>query len=254
MCVHFTTGECHHGNKCSFAHSKAELRQAPETKVYDPKKTKTKTIKQCRYGNDCTNESCYFAHEFDYEYDETEETVTGSATESTSAVAASTGPSKAKAAYVTPTASPAGTPWKVVTAEAEKPNHTTTRSNSISDLPFLVSRISKMGFNWTDEVISWAVFKVASMKNLAAGGAIIDSEVIDFLHANPGKGRKKVVSKEVDTSGAPSKKECIICLDDEREVVLVPCGHATLCWDCSEGLRECPTCRCEVESAIRFFL
>lgn len=161
---------------------------------------------------------------------------------------------KPKSAYATPATSPAGTPWKVHAPEAEKQNPATTRSTMISDLPGLVARLSKMGFNWSDEAITWAVFKVAVSKNLGPGGAIMDSEVADLLHAHPYKGRKKL-ARDVETSSGPSNKECTICLDEDREVVLVPCGH-TFCYDCGEGLRsigQCPTCRTSIETVIRFF-
>lgn len=255
MCVHFPKGSCLHGDKCSFAHSKAELRAKP-----------------CRFGSRCKNDSCNYSHDFEegYYYDEDEEEEVVAAPVKTKTVvnssvahppaAATAATTKAQSAkgtpYVTPGPSPAGTPWKLHNPEPEKPKPAAIRSTQISDLPDLVSRISQLGHNWTDEVIAWAVFRVATMKNLGPGGSIMDSEVIDLLHANPGKGRRKNLVREVETVGSPSNKECIICLEEEREVVLVPCGHATFCFDCGEGIqrtRECPTCRCEVTSVMRFF-
>jgi hypothetical protein len=45
------------------------------------------------------------------------------------------------------------------------------------------------------------------------------------------------------TSGPPGDPpECLICMDREPSVVLVPCGH-TFCAPCVEGLGRCPSCR-----------
>jgi hypothetical protein len=56
-----------------------------------------------------------------------------------------------------------------------------------------------------------------------------------------------------DASEPPSKRqrcecECVVCLDAEPAVVLVPCGHLCLCQSCADLLRapQCPICRAAV--------
>jgi 2'-5' RNA ligase len=36
---------------------------------------------------------------------------------------------------------------------------------------------------------------------------------------------------------------CVVCLDNERDVVINPCGHLCLCAECGGYLDECPICR-----------
>jgi len=47
---------------------------------------------------------------------------------------------------------------------------------------------------------------------------------------------------------------CVICMDHDREVVIVPCGHYCMCRGCSDYLtstsRKCPLCRGSVTMAV----
>jgi len=59
-----------------------------------------------------------------------------------------------------------------------------------------------------------------------------------------------------DATEPPSKRqrcecECVVCLDAEPAVVLVPCGHLCLCQSCADLLRapQCPICRAAVQHA-----
>uniref|UniRef100_A0A6B2LUE2 RING-type domain-containing protein n=1 Tax=Arcella intermedia TaxID=1963864 RepID=A0A6B2LUE2_9EUKA len=36
---------------------------------------------------------------------------------------------------------------------------------------------------------------------------------------------------------------CVVCLEREKNTVLLPCSHFLSCSLCSEGLKECPVCR-----------
>jgi hypothetical protein len=49
---------------------------------------------------------------------------------------------------------------------------------------------------------------------------------------------------------------CVICMDNEREIALTPCGHRCLCPGCAERLEKprCPICQAEVVSKIKIFL
>lgn len=52
----------------------------------------------------------------------------------------------------------------------------------------------------------------------------------------------------------PELQECVICMDDKDKVVgfiiNVPCGHACVCKNCSDKLRECPMCRAPISQKI----
>ena len=48
--------------------------------------------------------------------------------------------------------------------------------------------------------------------------------------------------------------QCIVCVEQQVEIALLPCGHAQLCHVCSAQLRRCPTCRKVVALQVRIFL
>ena len=42
---------------------------------------------------------------------------------------------------------------------------------------------------------------------------------------------------------ATEERLCAVCLENERSVVLEPCGHLCLCKECSSRIDKCPFCR-----------
>jgi hypothetical protein len=71
----------------------------------------------------------------------------------------------------------------------------------------------------------------------------------------PSKKKRKVqveqpVCKPVRVFENEEEPNCVICLDNVKEIILVPCGHYCLCKSCftklsevSYGSRKCPMCR-----------
>ncbi len=51
-------------------------------------------------------------------------------------------------------------------------------------------------------------------------------------------------------SNSDSLMECIICCDQERSVVFIPCGHLIVCGRCCAQLNSCPTCRSCIENVV----
>ncbi|GBE62202.1 E3 ubiquitin [Babesia ovata] len=49
-------------------------------------------------------------------------------------------------------------------------------------------------------------------------------------------------------------KDCLICLCTRMDTVLMPCGHASFCYNCLQSLRteKCPVCRAPFKSYVRF--
>jgi ankyrin repeat protein len=56
-------------------------------------------------------------------------------------------------------------------------------------------------------------------------------------------------------SGNSSSDLCVVCLDNPRQTVLVPCGHRALCTSCAyaQRSRHCPICRSNILSCVRVF-
>ena len=58
--------------------------------------------------------------------------------------------------------------------------------------------------------------------------------------------------EKVEVNKIYASEECCICLDDECNMVIVPCGHMCLCSDCSGEYNSgrCPMCRGNVSLII----
>ena len=56
----------------------------------------------------------------------------------------------------------------------------------------------------------------------------------------------------------PETLECIVCMENMKEVMMEPCGHVCLCRQCSERLRlpsgrvKCPVCRIRANTRTVF--
>lgn len=62
--------------------------------------------------------------------------------------------------------------------------------------------------------------------------------------------RTSVISEE---SQDWDNRQCVVCLNNQREVVLLNCGHVCVCGDCAFALPEpkkCPVCRERVEKFV----
>ena len=46
------------------------------------------------------------------------------------------------------------------------------------------------------------------------------------------------------------EKLCIICFNNERKSVFLPCGHLTCCSECTEKISKCPICRTIIKHKI----
>ena len=70
------------------------------------------------------------------------------------------------------------------------------------------------------------------------------------------KGHAKIVEllKEKVRKRKANVTNCIICLDNEPDVVLVPCGHQNLCGGCAyqwyEEKMRCPTDRKKIKEIL----
>ncbi|UJR30815.1 hypothetical protein I4U23_018333 [Adineta vaga] len=47
---------------------------------------------------------------------------------------------------------------------------------------------------------------------------------------------------------------CVLCLEAERQIACLPCGHLTSCVACGHGLRVCPICRAPVKAFVRIYM
>ncbi|XP_046344485.2 E3 ubiquitin-protein ligase XIAP-like [Haliotis rufescens] len=50
------------------------------------------------------------------------------------------------------------------------------------------------------------------------------------------------------------QRQCKICMDEEVNVVFLPCGHLVCCATCAPALRKCPICRANIRGTVRTFM
>ncbi|XP_074912019.1 E3 ubiquitin-protein ligase LRSAM1 isoform X3 [Buteo buteo] len=49
------------------------------------------------------------------------------------------------------------------------------------------------------------------------------------------------------------KSECVVCMEQETQMIFLPCGHVCCCQTCCEQLHSCPLCRKDITQRIRIF-
>ncbi|KFV98494.1 E3 ubiquitin-protein ligase LRSAM1, partial [Fulmarus glacialis] len=49
------------------------------------------------------------------------------------------------------------------------------------------------------------------------------------------------------------KSECVVCMEQETQMIFLPCGHVCCCQTCCERLHTCPLCRKDITQCIRIF-
>lgn len=50
-------------------------------------------------------------------------------------------------------------------------------------------------------------------------------------------------------------QRCVVCVQNPKEVIILPCGHVCLCEDCSLQItNNCPVCRAKIDSKAAAFI
>lgn len=61
-------------------------------------------------------------------------------------------------------------------------------------------------------------------------------------------------SEAVDVKEDDSEKECLVCLCENKDTLIMPCGHFCICSECGRSLVKhkqlCPICRGNIGSLI----
>ena len=69
----------------------------------------------------------------------------------------------------------------------------------------------------------------------------------------------KLVDTKTEETRYPSTKSCVVCLEEDVNHVIIPCGHICLCQKCAKSnvLRKmnkrCPECRGKMEKVYRVY-
>lgn len=49
------------------------------------------------------------------------------------------------------------------------------------------------------------------------------------------------------------KSECVVCMEQEAQMIFLPCGHVCCCQTCCKRLQTCPLCRRDITQHVRIF-
>lgn len=63
-------------------------------------------------------------------------------------------------------------------------------------------------------------------------------------------GNIEVVKQEMKIYEDDGESECVICYDDDKEIVFEPCGHLYTCAKCANKILKCPCCRVPITGKI----
>ncbi|RLN73406.1 hypothetical protein BBJ28_00021533 [Nothophytophthora sp. Chile5] len=61
----------------------------------------------------------------------------------------------------------------------------------------------------------------------------------------------------MESQSVSRESECIVCMENARDALCVPCGHASCCYDCLRAITNedpsCPVCRANVEGVVKIY-
>jgi hypothetical protein len=68
------------------------------------------------------------------------------------------------------------------------------------------------------------------------------------------KTEKTTLPRKGHADDASSSNLCVLCLEEEKRLACIPCGHLATCVPCGHSLRSCPICRTGIDAFVRIYL
>lgn len=93
----------------------------------------------------------------------------------------------------------------------------------------------------------------AKLQNLVLDEKKEPEPIVQEQKEEPIEEKKQEEKEEDSDSEHDGEEECIICMDGPPKMVFVPCGHLITCTKCSKQVKTCPTCRQDVQMAIKVY-
>ena len=59
--------------------------------------------------------------------------------------------------------------------------------------------------------------------------------------------------KHHESVSPKSELQCVVCFDENKNIVFVPCHHLCCCEDCGATLQKCPLCRKGISDRVKIF-
>ena len=92
-----------------------------------------------------------------------------------------------------------------------------------------------------------------SNNNISSSSSINDDIMISNPLANNtiDKSSTTTITSNNNNNGNISSDECVVCLTESVQVVLIPCRHMCVCAECLVHIDKCPTCRAPFEQHLK---
>ncbi len=95
------------------------------------------------------------------------------------------------------------------------------------------------------------------MTTSSSSGSTSDStkstEVVKEKQLDNKLGKEDVSSQNGGSTSTPANP-CVLCLDEEKRLACIPCGHLATCVPCGHSLRSCPICRQRIDAFVRIYI
>jgi hypothetical protein len=68
------------------------------------------------------------------------------------------------------------------------------------------------------------------------------------------KAERTKLPQKNQADDSSSSNLCVLCLEEEKRLACIPCGHLATCVPCGHSLRSCPICRTGIDAFVRIYL
>ena len=80
-----------------------------------------------------------------------------------------------------------------------------------------------------------------------------DVEMFEYYQGELLKYEELITCSEKKIKNLEDRFECIICLNNERNNLFLPCKHLVCCSSCIKKIKFCPLCQKEISSNIKIY-
>ncbi|XP_065200752.1 E3 ubiquitin-protein ligase LRSAM1-like isoform X2 [Planococcus citri] len=123
--------------------------------------------------------------------------------------------------------------------------------HSTEDRESILKAISRFTEQLRSNVAPTAPLRVDEEKSLPPSYSNISNNAASSPSAPPIY--ETVNPTDVGSQRSVLTNECIICMENQSNTILLNCGHICCCENCSAQVNICPLCRCDIERKLRIF-
>lgn len=88
----------------------------------------------------------------------------------------------------------------------------------------------------------------ADLKKLSKNGD--NKQIMSIIKKK--EAEKQLIQEELEK--LQDEKNCVICLENPKNILFLPCKHISCCSECSSQVKECPMCRAKIDQKIETYL